>query len=101
MVALCVCLVNLKKRNDEIVSKVVLMAEQQRKDPDGFNRPRTLETAGEGGPVASSKPFRGDEDEGTISQSGMLGSVEGLSVSSPPKGQPKMLFASKAAISAP
>ena len=66
-----------------------------------MNRPRTLETAGEGGPVASSKPFRGDEDDGTISQSGMLGSADGLSVSSPPKGHPKMLFASKAAVSAP
>ena len=100
MVTLCACLVSMKQRNDEIISKVVLMAERKRRNSD-VDRPRTLETGGEGGPVASSKPFRGDEDEGSVSQSGML--VEGEPVSSPPKEKagPKMLFASKAAVSVP
>ena len=100
MVTLCACLVSMKQRNDEIISKVVLMAERKRRNSD-VDRPRTLETGGEGGPVASSKPFRGDEDEGSVSQSGML--VEGVPVSSPPKDKagPKMLFASRAAVGVP
>ena len=100
MVTLCACLVSMKQRNDEIISKVVLMAERKRRNSD-VDRPRTLETGGEGGPVASSKPFRGDEDEASVSQSGML--VEGVPVSSPPKDKagPKMLFASRAAVGVP
>ena len=84
----------MKQRNDQIVSKVVIMAERERRRSQE-HRPRTLETAGsgKGGPVASSKPFRGDEDELSISQSNMLAGEEDLSVGAHQKAQPKMLYA--------
>ena len=39
MLTLCICLVSMKKRNDEIVSKVVLMAEQQQRQSTDASKP--------------------------------------------------------------
>ena len=76
------------------------MAEKDRRS-SADHRHRTLETAGsgKGGPVASSKPFRGDEDDGSISQSGILAGEEDLSIGAAQKAQPKMLYAYQGASS--
>ena len=98
MVTLCVFLTRIKQKNETIVSKVVVMAEKQRRS-SADHRHRTLETAGsgKGGPVASSKPFRDDEDNVSISQSGILAVEEDLSIGAAQKAQPKMLYAYQAA----
>ena len=100
MVTLCVFLTRIKQKNEKIVSKVVIMAEKDRRS-SADHRHRTLETAGsgKGGPVASSKPFRGDEDDGSISQSGILAGEEDLSLGAAHKAQPKMLYAYQGASS--
>ena len=34
MVLLCICLINMKRKNDEIISKVILMSEKQKKQDE-------------------------------------------------------------------
>ena len=71
MIVLCVCLVNMKQRNDEITSKVVLMAQRNQRRHSKNNALRTIEPpADEGGPIASSKPFRDEEEEVAIPHTG-------------------------------
>ena len=52
----------------------------------------------EGGPVASSKPFREEVDELSATGKNLEGTFVG---GSPPKAAPKMLYASKAAVASP
>jgi hypothetical protein len=85
MIMLCCCLLNMKRKNDQIIAKVTKLEEN-----DGT---QNLQKEDEG-PVAPSKPFTGDEDDTAGAP------IKSSSTpASPPKT--KMLMASKAAVNSP
>ena len=79
MILLCICLINMKRKNDAIISKVILMSEKQKKqddtqkiDLDG----NQVDNAPE--PVAPSKPFR-DEGDGFENEGSRIMSAQSVS----------------------
>jgi len=66
MVLLCVGLCLMKRKNDRIISKVTMLAENRKKEAEEFGAPVTPGEVVDGQAGPSSKPFFDNEDDGNM-----------------------------------